>query len=44
LLACFTKDLDTIKRAIHRGDSKTLENLFMRTRKIRKGVIEAHQD
>ncbi len=44
LLACFTKDLDTIKRAIHRGDSKTLENLFMRTRKIRKGVLEAHQD
>ena len=44
MLACFTGDLDTLKHAIRQGDGKTLEDLFARTRRIRKGVIEAHQD
>jgi cyclohexadieny/prephenate dehydrogenase len=44
MLACFTDDLDTLKHAIRQGNGKTLEDLFTRTRAIRKGVIEAHQD
>ncbi len=44
MLSCFTADLDTLKHAIRQGDGKTLEDLFARTRAIRKGVIEAHQD
>ncbi len=44
VLACFTDDLDALKHAIRQGDGKTLEDLFTRTRAIRKGVIEAHQD
>ncbi len=44
VLACFTDDLDALKHAIRQGDGKTLEDLFTRTRAIRKGVIEAHQE
>ncbi len=44
VLASFTGDLDTLKHAIRQGDGKTLEDLFTRTRAIRKGVIEAHQE
>jgi cyclohexadieny/prephenate dehydrogenase len=44
VLASFTGDLNTLKHAIRQGDGKTLEDIFRRTRGIRRGVIEAHQD
>ena len=44
VLASFTGDLNTLKHAIRQGDGKTLEDIFTRTRGIRRGVIEAHQD
>ncbi|MCZ6860121.1 MAG: prephenate dehydrogenase/arogenate dehydrogenase family protein, partial [Alphaproteobacteria bacterium] len=43
-LGRFTEDLTALKRAIRRGDADTLEELFTRTRDIRRGIIEAHQD
>lgn len=43
MLGRFTEDLTALQRAIRRGDGKTLENLFRRTREIRRGVIEAKQ-
>ncbi len=39
----FTEDLTALQRAIRRGDGETLEDLFKRTRDIRRGVIEAKQ-
>ena len=43
-LGRFTEDLTALKRAIRRGDADTLEALFTRTRDIRRGIIEAHQE
>ena len=39
----FTEDLTALQRAIRRGDGETLEDLFKRTRDIRRSVIEAKQ-
>lgn len=43
LLQRFTEDLTTLQRAIRRGDATVLEDLFRRTRAIRRGIIEAKQ-
>ena len=42
-LANFDEDLTALQRAIRRGDGDTLEELFKRTRDIRRGVIDAKQ-
>jgi cyclohexadieny/prephenate dehydrogenase len=39
----FNEDLTALQRAIRRGEGDTLEELFARTREIRRGVIEAKQ-
>jgi cyclohexadieny/prephenate dehydrogenase len=33
-----------LQRAIRTGDGKTLQDYFTRTRKIRRGIVEAGQD
>jgi cyclohexadieny/prephenate dehydrogenase len=43
MLGRFNEDLTALQRAIRRGDGKLLEELFQRTRAIRRGVIEAKQ-
>ena len=43
MLGRFDEDLTALQRAIRRGDGDTLEELFKRTRDIRRGVIEADQ-
>ncbi len=44
MLGRFTEDLTALQRAIRHEDGETLENMFRRTRAIRKSVIEAGQD
>jgi len=44
MLGRFTEDLTALQRAIRHDDGETLENMFRRTRAIRKSVIEAGQD
>ena len=39
----FTEDLTALQRAIRKGDGDTLQDLFTRTRAIRRGVIDAKQ-
>lgn len=39
-LGRFTEDLTALKRAIRRGDGAYLEDVFTRTRKIRRSIIE----
>lgn len=39
----FTEDLTGLQRAIRKGDGKALEDLFVRTRQIRRGIIDAKQ-
>ncbi|MGB0694227.1 MAG: prephenate/arogenate dehydrogenase family protein [Rhodospirillaceae bacterium] len=43
ILQRFSEDLSTMQRAIRRGDGDTLEEVFTKTRAIRKGVIDAKQ-
>lgn len=43
MLGRLTEDLAGLQRAIRVGDGETLEKLFMRTREIRRGVVEAGQ-
>jgi cyclohexadieny/prephenate dehydrogenase len=43
MLGRFSEDLTALQRAIRWGDGDTLFNLFTRTRKIRREVIEAGQ-
>ncbi len=43
MLGRFTEDLTALQRAIRRGDAELLEEVFTRTRAIRKGVIKAGQ-
>ena len=43
-LGRFTEDLTALQRAIRRGETKTLEDHFTRTRDIRRGIIDAKQD
>jgi cyclohexadieny/prephenate dehydrogenase len=43
VLQRFTEDLTALQRAIRRGEGDTLEDWFIRTRAIRRSVIEAKQ-
>jgi cyclohexadieny/prephenate dehydrogenase len=44
ILGRFTEDLQALSRAIRWGDGAKLQDLFTRTREIRRGVIEAGQE
>ena len=44
VLGRFSEDLSSLQRAIRSGDGETLHDLFSRTRKIRREVIEQGQD
>lgn len=44
LLGRFTEDLVALQRAIRWGDGEALENLFTRTRAIRRSIIDSGQD
>jgi cyclohexadieny/prephenate dehydrogenase len=43
MLQRFSEDITALQRAIRWGEGDTLEALFLRTREIRRGVVEAHQ-
>ena len=43
MLSRFSEDLARLQRAIRWGEAETLEKLFQRTRKVRRGVIKARQ-
>ena len=43
VLGRFTEDLTALQRAIRWGDGDTLQDLFERTRAIRRGIIDAGQ-
>lgn len=43
ILQRFSEDLTALQRAIRRGEGDVLEELFSRTRAIRRGIIEAKQ-
>ena len=44
ILQRFNEDLTNLQRAIRNGDGQTLQDLFTRTREIRRGVIQAKQE
>ncbi len=44
MLQRFSEDLTALQRAIRWGEGQVLEDLFTRTRAIRRGIIEAKQD
>ena len=44
ILGRFTEDLQALSRAIRWGDGDKLQDLFTRTRAIRRGIIEAGQE
>ena len=44
ILGRFTEDLQALSRAIRWGEGEKLQELFTRTREIRRGVIEAGQE
>jgi len=44
MLARFSEDLSSLQRAIRWGDGEKLFDLFSRTRKIRRSIIEAGQE
>jgi cyclohexadieny/prephenate dehydrogenase len=43
MLQRFSEDLTALQRAIRWGEAKQLEDLFTRTRAIRRSIIEAKQ-
>jgi len=43
MLGRFTEDLTALQRAIRWEEADTLEDLFVRTRAIRRGILEARQ-
>ena len=43
ILQRFNEDLTALQRAIRKGDGQALEDLFTRTRAIRRGIIDAKQ-
>jgi len=43
ILSQFSEDLTALRRAIRRGEGDTLEDVFTRTRAIRRGVIDEKQ-
>jgi cyclohexadieny/prephenate dehydrogenase len=44
MLGRFTEDLTALQRAVRRGDGDGLQDLFTRTRAIRRSIIDAGQD
>ena len=40
----FIENLKDLKKAIERKNEKKLEKIFLRTKKIRKEIVEAGQD
>jgi cyclohexadieny/prephenate dehydrogenase len=44
MLGRFTEDLTQLQRAIRFGDGDTLYKLFVESRAVRRGIIEAGQD
>ena len=44
MLQRFSEDLTALQRAIRWGEAQTLEDLFTRTREIRRSVIDAKQE
>ena len=40
----FIANLEDLKRAIENEDGKKLEEIFIKTKKIRKEILEAGQD
>ena len=40
----FIKNLEDLKKAIENEDGKKLEQIFTRTKKIRKDIVQAGQD
>ena len=40
----FIENLEDLKKAIENEDGKKLEEIFIKTKKIRKDIIEAGQD
>ena len=44
MLGRFTEDLTQLQRHIRRGDAEALEDLFTRTRAIRRSIVEAGQE
>jgi cyclohexadieny/prephenate dehydrogenase len=44
MLGRFTEDLTQLQRHIRRGDEQALEDLFTRTRAIRRSIVEAGQE
>ena len=43
MLSRFTEDLTALQRAIRWGEGEKLEDLFTRTRAVRRSIIEAKQ-
>ena len=43
MLQRFSEDLTALQRAIRWGEGQKLEDLFIRTRAIRRSIVEAHQ-
>lgn len=43
ILQRFSEDLTAMQRAIRKGEGETLEELFTKTREIRRGVVDARQ-
>ena len=43
MLQRFSEDLTALQRAIRWGEGEVLEDLFSRTREVRRGVVEQHQ-
>lgn len=44
ILARFNEDLTQMQKAIRKGDGKALEDVFTRTRAVRRAIIEAKQE
>ena len=44
MLGRFTEDLSVLQRAVRAGDGRKLEELFTRTRAIRRSIIDAGQE
>jgi cyclohexadieny/prephenate dehydrogenase len=43
MLSRFTEDLTALQRAIRWGEGEKLQEVFTRTRAIRRGIIDAKQ-
>ena len=44
MLGRFTEDLSVLQRAVRAGDGRKLEEMFTRTRAIRRSIIDAGQE